>query len=48
MPAELADRLQLPLMVTDNRDPLRTAYLHGDPRIVERVIRQARRKFQEK
>ena len=26
MPAELADRLELPLMVTDNRDPLRTAY----------------------
>ncbi|HET8988617.1 MAG TPA: 3,4-dihydroxy-2-butanone-4-phosphate synthase, partial [Humibacillus sp.] len=26
MPAEVADRLELPLMVTDNRDPLRTAY----------------------
>ncbi|HET7801079.1 MAG TPA: 3,4-dihydroxy-2-butanone-4-phosphate synthase [Humibacillus xanthopallidus] len=26
MPPEVADRLDLPLMVTDNRDPLRTAY----------------------
>lgn len=26
MPGELADRLELPLMVADNRDPLRTAY----------------------
>ena len=26
MPDELADRLALPLMVTENRDPLRTAY----------------------
>jgi 3,4-dihydroxy 2-butanone 4-phosphate synthase / GTP cyclohydrolase II len=26
MPSELADRLELPLMVTANRDPLRTAY----------------------
>ncbi|MBC9823260.1 3,4-dihydroxy-2-butanone-4-phosphate synthase [Terrabacter sp. MAHUQ-38] len=26
MPAEVADRLELPLMVADNRDPLRTAY----------------------
>jgi 3,4-dihydroxy 2-butanone 4-phosphate synthase/GTP cyclohydrolase II len=26
MPDEVADRLELPLMVSDNRDPLRTAY----------------------
>ncbi len=26
MPDEIADRLELPLMVADNRDPLRTAY----------------------
>jgi 3,4-dihydroxy 2-butanone 4-phosphate synthase/GTP cyclohydrolase II len=26
MPGEIADRLELPLMVADNRDPLRTAY----------------------
>ena len=26
MPADVADRLALPLMVADNRDPLRTAY----------------------
>ena len=26
MPDEVADRLELPLMVADNRDPLRTAY----------------------
>lgn len=26
LPAEVADRLQLPLMVAENRDPLRTAY----------------------
>jgi 3,4-dihydroxy 2-butanone 4-phosphate synthase/GTP cyclohydrolase II len=26
MPVEIADRLELPLMVADNRDPLRTAY----------------------
>lgn len=26
MPAEVADRLELPLMVRDNRDPFRTAY----------------------
>jgi 3,4-dihydroxy 2-butanone 4-phosphate synthase/GTP cyclohydrolase II len=26
LPGEIADRLELPLMVSDNRDPLRTAY----------------------